>query len=208
VRGSTTVRVATTCGAIVALATVVVGCGGAGEHRFTRGDALRLANVQPLAPGWSWPHNPTEPRWSGSTSKPPVSTDAALAEFRRKTVNLAALGDASKKWEDSDKLGNLDIGVYGSADDAHKAIGPFDTFSRQMGERTGRVVDARAVEGVGDEAWRLIVSGNGPQVTYHWRRGNLVVEAHVHCFGACPADVDAAARAWVDAIDAAAKATS
>jgi hypothetical protein len=50
----------------------------------------------------------------------------------------------------------------------------------------------------------LWVSGNGTQVTCHWRRGNLVLEAHVHCFASalCQGDVDAAARAWVDAIDA------
>jgi hypothetical protein len=44
-------------------------------------------------------------------------------------------------------------------------------------------------------------------VTYHWRRANLVVEAHVQCFESCPGDVGAA-RAWVDAIDEAARADS
>ncbi len=47
----------------------------------------------------------------------------------------------------------------------------------------------------------------GKEVTYHWRRANLVVEAHVDCFGFCPGDVDAAARAWVDAIDNPARAS-
>jgi len=46
------------------------------------------------------------------------------------------------------------------------------------------------------------------EVTCHWRRGNLVVEAHVHCFGFCPGDVDSAARAWVGAIDKASRAGS
>jgi len=64
----------------------------------------------------------------------------------------------------------------------------------------------RGVDDLGDEASRLWSEGNGTQVTCHWRRGNLFVEAHVHCFGFCPGDVDAAARAWVDAIDEAARA--
>jgi hypothetical protein len=34
------------------------------------------------------------------------------------------------------------------------------------------------------------------------------VEAHVQCFGLCPEDIDAGARAWVDAIDGAARADS
>jgi hypothetical protein len=38
-------------------------------------------------------------------------------------------------------------------------------------------------------------------VTYHWRRDNLVTEVHVHCYGDCPDDVDAATRAWADAVD-------
>ena len=37
------------------------------------------------------------------------------------------------------------------------------------------------------------------------RRDNLVTEVHVHCYGDCgpdlDANVDAAARAWADAID-------
>ena len=45
-------------------------------------------------------------------------------------------------------------------------------------------------------------------MTYHWRRGNLVLEAHLHCYGDCPLDVDPAARAWVDAIDEEARANS
>jgi hypothetical protein len=46
------------------------------------------------------------------------------------------------------------------------------------------------------------VSVDGLQVTYHRRRDDLVLEAHVHCSGSCPSDVDAAARARVRAIDA------
>jgi len=190
--------------ALGAVAAVAAGCGGA-EHRFTKSDAMRIADVQPAAPSWTWPQNAAQPAWSGSS---PASTDPVLAEFRRKTAGLVTIGDADKRWQDADKLANLDVGVYGSAADAHKALAPFDTLSRKLAARTGRVLDAGPVDGIGDEAWRLRVAGNGSQITYHWRRGNLNVEAHVHCFGRCPADVDAGARAWVDAIDAAAQARS
>ena len=58
------------------------------------------------------------------------------------------------------------------------------------------------VKGLGDEAWLLWATGNGSQVTYHWRRDNLVGEVHIHCFGSCPTNVDEATRSWADAIDA------
>ena len=63
-------------------------------------------------------------------------------------------------------------------------------------------IEGRVDPGLGDEAWVLWVGGSGTQVTYHWRRGNLVLEAHVHCYGSCSSDVDAAARNWADAVDA------
>ena len=37
---------------------------------------------------------------------------------------------------------------------------------------------------------------------------NLVFEAHIHCFGSCPSDVDSAAHGWADAIDTEARAVS
>ena len=83
-----------------------------------------------------------------------------------------------------------------------------NAFSRGWGERSGRVTKDEQIERLGDEAWRLWTSGQGYQVTYHWRRDNLVLEAHVHCFGRCPQNfdsVDAATRTWVDAIDEAAR---
>lgn len=46
------------------------------------------------------------------------------------------------------------------------------------------------------------IVGNGSQVSYEWRRDNLVVSAHVRCYGTCPADVDGATREWAEAIDA------
>jgi len=78
-------------------------------------------------------------------------------------------------------------------------------LSRAYGTKYGFVVKAEGVDGLGDEAWRLWTHSNGREVTYHWRRENLVTEVHVHCYGDCGPDldasVDAAARAWADAID-------
>jgi hypothetical protein len=197
------VKVAIALGAVVAVAA---GCGGS-EHRFTKADALKIADVPPAAPGWTWPRNPAEPEWSGASASA-VSPDPILTEFRKATSGLVDVGGANKEWEDSNKLAHLDVEVYAGAADAHKSMAPFDTLSRKYATRTGRVTGGGPVRGVGNDGWRLLVSENGPQVTYHWRRDNLVVEAHVHCFGRCPADTDAAARAWVDAIDAAARARS
>jgi hypothetical protein len=90
--------------------------------------------------------------------------------------------------------------VYVSAADAHVGFLASNDLSLVYGNKYGTVIKAEAVEGLGDEAWRLWASGNGTQVTYHWRRDNLFVEVHVHCYGDCPSDVDAAARAWADAI--------
>jgi hypothetical protein len=201
------VKVAIALGAVAV--TVISGCAGGDrqEHRFTAADALHIAAVRPVAPGWHWPPNPAKPDWSDSQAEPP-STDPVLAEFRHEKAGLVSAGDADKRWQDADKLGNLDVALYGSAADAHQALRPFDALSRKLAARSGRVVAAGPVDGIGDEAWRLLVAGNGPQVTYHWRRGNLLVEAHLHCFGSCPPDVDAAARSWAQKIDAAARARS
>jgi hypothetical protein len=112
---------------------------------------------------------------------------------------------ASRTWN---KLGNLVLGVYGSAADATKAMAALNAFSRGWGERTGDVTKDEEIDGLGDDTWLLWVGGNGTEVTYHWRRANLIIEAHVHCFGDCPGDVGAATRAWVDAIDAEARVRS
>ena len=63
------------------------------------------------------------------------------------------------------------------------------------------MTNAEKVKGLADEAWLLWATGNGSQVTYHWRRANLVGEVHIHCFGSCPSDVDGATQAWAEAID-------
>ena len=110
---------------------------------------------------------------------------------------------------DGDKLANLSVTVFASASDAHELMAPLNAFSRGWGKAAaGHITKDEEIDGLGDEAWRLWSEGSGTEVTYHWRRGNLFVEAHVDCFGFCPGDVDAATRAWVDDIDKAARAGS
>lgn len=126
-------------------------------------------------------------------------------ELRRQTADIDSLGDAANHWQDTHKLANLYVQVLASAAEAHKLMAPFNAYSRGLGGKFGHITEDEEVEALGDEAWLLRTEGNGPEVTYHWRRGNLVVEAHVQCFGVCPADLGAAARAWVDAVDEAAR---
>ena len=77
-----------------------------------------------------------------------------------------------------------------------------ESSRRTWGDDFGGVTKNEDVDDLGDDAWVIWIVGNGNQVSYDWRSGNLVVSAHMHCFGICPTDVDAAAREWADAIDA------
>jgi hypothetical protein len=163
--------------------------------------------VPPSTSGWSWPKAPDRITSEGPGTPPPHSTDPLVTSLFRRIAGLSARGEASEEWEDRDKLANLDIGVWGSAGDAHRAMAALDDFSRAFGRETAVIIKAAKVDHLGDEATVLVLGGrNGPQVTYHWRRGNIVVEAHIQCFGRCPPALDRAARAWVAAIDAAAAA--
>jgi hypothetical protein len=189
----------------VAAATLVAGCNG-GEQReqlFTLSDAARIANVRPVMPGWTWPQNPEKEE---ATSAP--STDPLDVELRRQTANIDSLGDAANKWRDADKLANLDAQVLASPTEAHQLMAPFNAYSRGWGQRFGRIAKDEEIDGLGDEAWILKTETSGTEVTYHWRRGNLVLEAHVQCFAACPTEIESATRDWVDAIDEAARADS
>jgi hypothetical protein len=205
------VTVAITRGAVAVVAAIVVGgCGGGEEQEqvFTLADATRIANVRPVTPGWNWPKNPEKHVSSGSQTEA-QSTDPLDVELRRQTVDIVSLGDAANKWRDADKLANLYAQVFASAAEAHELMAPFNAYSRGWGRRFGRITKDGEIDDLGDEAWLLRTEKEGgTEVTYHWRRGNLVVEAHVDCFGFCPGDVDAAARAWVDAIDESARAGS
>jgi hypothetical protein len=91
----------------------------------------------------------------------------------------------------------------GSVADARATTSAYREFLHTWGD-TGvfGVTKDEDVDGLGDEAWVIWIVGNGNQVSYDWRRGNLVVSAPMHCYGICPADVDGATREWVNAIDA------
>ena len=198
--------VAMTRSIAVAAAIVVGGCGGGEEQErvFTPADATRIANVRPIMPGWTWPRSP-EKHVSSGTQTEAQPTDPLDVEMKRQTADIVFLGDAGNKWRDADKLANLSAQVVASAAEGHELMAPFNAYSRGWGERFGRITKDEDIDGLGDEAWLLRTEANGTEVTYHWRRGNLFIEAHVHCFGFCPSDVEAAARVWVDAIDEAAR---
>jgi hypothetical protein len=207
------VKVALTRSAIVVLAAIVVGgCGGGEEQEqvFTPADATRIASVRPVMPGWSWPQKPEKRSPDSEKEAQADPTDALLVELRRQTADIVSLREAGNKWRDGDKLANLVANVLASAAQAHELMAPFNAFSRGWAQSYGRIIKDEEIDGLGDEAWllRTTTDYGGREVTYHWRRGNLVVEAHIDCFGSCPDDVDAAARAWVDAIDEAARAGS
>jgi hypothetical protein len=190
-------------GAIAVAAAITVGGCGGGEAQapaFAPADAARIATVRPVRAGWTWPKNSQKHVWSGSQTDA-QATDPLDVGLRRQTAGLVSLGGAANKWRDSDKLANLYAEVFASPADAHELMGPLNAYSRGWGERSGHVDKDEVINGLGDEAWLLRTEGNGTEVTYHWRRENLVVEAHLHCFGFCPDDINAAARAWVDAID-------
>lgn len=165
--------------AVLAVAIFAAGCGGGGSTAFTLSDAKRLAGVRPAAPGWTWP----------STADESGVHDSG----------------ASSEWEDDDKLAHVDVGLYGTVSAAHNAMPAFNALSRRYARQRGYILGEEGVSDLGDDAWRLRIGGNGPEVTYHWRRRNLVLEAHMQCFGTCPADFAAAARAWAEAIDAQAR---
>ena len=201
----------TRCSIAVVAAIVVVGCSRGEEQGkvFTPADAMRIGNVRPVTPGWTWPTKQDKRNASNSkTDTRADPTDALLVELNKQTADLVQIGEGGSRWLDSDKLANLSVTVFGSASDAHELMAPLNAFSRGWGKVGGRITKDEEIDGLGDEAWRLWSDGNGTQVTYHWRRGNLFVEAHVHCFGYCPGNVDAATRVWVDAIDEAARAGS
>ena len=167
--------------AAVAVVILATGCGGGGggSKAFTLSDAKRIAEIRPAAPGWTWPSTTSESR--------------------------VHAGGARSEWEDDNKLAHVAADLYRSPSVAHHAMAPLNALSRRYARRGGYIVGEDVVSDLGNDGWRLRIGGNGPEVTYHWRRRNLVLEAHMQCFGACPAHFAAAARAWAAAIDAQAR---
>ena len=165
--------------AAVAVVILATGCGGGESKPFTRSDVKRIAGIRPAARGWIWPATKSESTVHGSS--------------------------AMSEWQDDNKLAHVAVERYRSASAARRAIGPLNALSRRYARKGGYILGEENVSGLGDDGWRLRIGGNGSEVTYHWRRRNLVFEAHMQCFGACPADFAAAARAWAEAIDAQAR---
>ena len=192
------------------VAVTFAGCGGEDEPdgSYKSADVQRLVEVAPRTPGWPpWPREPAPKQPSTESADEAAARDPIYAEYRRRTAEIEVSDDwgSGNRWTDQDKLANVVVEALDSSAEAHVAFIASNDLSRAYGAKYGFVVKAGEVDGLGDEAWRLWTHGNGRQVTYHWRRDNLFVEAHVHCYGDCGPDtdaaVDAAARAWAESID-------
>ena len=182
----------------------VAGCSGGSEQEqvFTAADAKRIADIRPVTPGWGqWPRTPEKPRRSTTSPEERAAEDPVYAAYRERVAGIAEGPEEGTRWSDDDKLGNLVVSVYETPADAELVFAASNDLSRGYAEQYGFVTKAEEVDGLGDEAWVLLVSSNGRGAIYHWRRANLVIEAHVDCHGTCPWDVEPGARAWADAID-------
>jgi hypothetical protein len=184
-------------GAAVGIAVLAVGCGGgSGKQPFSAGDAQALATLRPTTPGWDWPPQRAE--------KPPFVRDLSGSSD-------GYIGGAESRWQDSTKLAHVDANIFESAAAAHEALPGFRAFARKWAKRDGGDLIDLAVKGLGQEAWRIQAgpAAFGEEVTYGWRRGNLVVEAHIQCiFITCRSDIGKAGLAWAKAIDAEAQSSS
>ena len=190
------------------LAATLAACSGGDETDdvYSGADARRLAQIAPVTPGWpAWPVRPAKKQPSKASLEDALARDPLFAEYHRRTSKLGGdldAGDSGNRWQDENKLANLSVGTFESAADAHVAFDASNELALGYGKTYGVVTKVAEVKGLGDEAWLLWATGNGSQVTYHWRRDNLVGEVHIHCFGSCPTNVDEATRSWADAIDA------
>jgi hypothetical protein len=198
----------TTCGVALMVVAMMAGCGGGSDRAdlSTEDVVKRAVIVPPTTPGWNWPKVPTSssPYSKDNSLEPAPTRDPLAAKLYRQLRGLDLIGGGGSRWEDASKLSNLAVKLWSSAADAHSAMPAYREFAHGWAEKTGAVSD-EAVRGLGDEAWRILARGYSEEVTYKWRRGNLVLEAHIQCLPACRSDIDEAAREWVDAIDDAAR---
>jgi hypothetical protein len=186
------------------VAVVSAGCSGdsSDDRLFTAADAKRIASVRPVTPGWGpWPQTPEKPRRSTISPEQRAAEDPIYAAYRQRLASIAEGSEEGTRWSDADKLANLVVSVFETPADAELGFAASNDLSRGYAEQYGYVTKADEVDGLGDEAWVLLVSSNGRGATYHWRKSNLVIEAHVDCHGRCPWDVEPGARAWAEAID-------
>jgi hypothetical protein len=194
----------TICCVALMIVAITAGCGGNSDPEGLSAEDVvkRAAIVPPKTPGWKWPEMPTSssPYSEDEAGNPPPTKDPLAAKLHRQLQGLYLIGSAASRWEDTSKLANLYVELWSSAADAHSAMPAYREFAHGWAESTGAVSD-EVVGGLGDEAWRISARGYSEEVTYRWRRDNLVLEAHIQCLPACRSDIVQAARAWVDAID-------
>jgi hypothetical protein len=199
---------------VVALVMVAAGCGAdAPQRTLSAGDLRRITTVGPTTPGWSWPQAPIPadsppPYESPLAKETPSATIPDPVEVTYDDQIAGAGGvvaDDGSRWQDEQKLGVSYASLLNSATGAQTALAAQRTFAHGWAERTvggGQFTDI-PIEGLGDEAWRILSDfPGGQEVTYGWRRASLVMQVHIQCiFRSCPSDISLAARAWVDAID-------
>jgi hypothetical protein len=176
------VRFITRCGvASITVAALATGCGGRSETLTLSGaDLWRIGSVRPVMPGWYWPKKPISQQPTGG-------------------------GCGGSRWQDQQKLGVISACDLYDAAGAHKELAENRAFARGWAKRTvggGSFTDIQ-LDGLGDEAWQIREDfAGGQEVTYGWRRSNLVLQVHVQCiFQICPSEILTAVRTWVDAID-------
>lgn len=194
----------TTCTVALMTVAIMAGCSGRSNPGAVSAEDVvkRAAIVPPTTPGWNWPKVPTSssPYSKDEGGDQPSTPDPLTAKLYRQLRGLDLIGSAGSRWEDESKLSHLVVEQWSSAADAHSAMQPYREYAHGWAENSGAVSD-EAVGGLGDEAWRILARGYSEEVTYKWRRGNLLLEAHIQCLTACRSDINEAARAWVDAID-------
>jgi hypothetical protein len=194
----------TTSSIALVMVAIVAGCGGRSDPGAVSTEDVveRAVIVRPTTAGWDWPKATTSssPYSKDRGGDPPPTRDPLAARLYHQLQGLDLIGSAGNRWEDASKLSSLALELWSSEADAHSAMPAYREFAHAWAEKTG-VVSDEAVGGLGDEAWRILARGSSEEVTYKWRRGNLVLEAHIQCLPVCRSDIDEAARAWVDAID-------
>jgi hypothetical protein len=209
------VRLSATRGVIgVAVVVVAAGCGANSEgHTLSAGDLARITTVQPMTPGWAWPQQPIPPvaaspeeTPSGKETPVPTEPDPLADALDRQIRDAGGLVAADgSRWQDEEKLGVTLAWLLKSSAGARIVLAAERAYQRGWVERTvdgGHFTDL-PIEELGDEAWRIQSDfPGGQEVTFGWRRANLMLEVHIQCiFQTCPSDISLAARAWVDAID-------
>jgi hypothetical protein len=164
----------------ISVAAFAAGCGNSKTEMLSATDVRHITTVRPTSRGWDWPEKPTQERLAGACD--------------------------GWRWQDEAKLGVTSACLFDSPMDAQEGLPRARAFARGWAKRTvgyaGHFTDVR-LDGLGEDAWRIQEDfPGGQEVTYGWRRANLLLQVHIQCiFQTCPSDIRSAARDWVDAID-------